>query len=50
MVVDLIWKLCNMVFESVVLPEDWRSVVISPLYKSKVERIECKRTIEALAC
>ena len=31
-VVDWIWRLCNMTFESVV-PEDWRSAVIVPLYK-----------------
>ena len=31
-----------MAFESGVLSEDWRSVVIVPLYKGKRERIECK--------
>ena len=41
-VADWIWRLCNMVFESGVGPEDWRSVVIVPLYKSKGERSECK--------
>ena len=30
-----------MAFESVV-PEDWRSAVNIPLYKSKGERTECK--------
>ena len=32
-VVDWIWRLCNMAFESGVIPEDWRSAVIVPLYK-----------------
>ena len=40
-VVDLIWRLCKMAFESGVVPEDWRSAVIFPLYKSKEERNEC---------
>ena len=40
--VDLIWRLCNLTFESGVVPEDWRSAVIIPLYKSKGERAECK--------
>ena len=40
--VDWIWKLCNMAFESSVVPEDWRSVVIVPLYKGKEERTEYK--------
>ena len=31
-----------MTFESGVVPEDWRSVVIVPLYKGKGERTECK--------
>ena len=31
-VVDHIWRLCNMAFESDVL-EDWRSAVIVLLYK-----------------
>ena len=30
-----------MVFESGVVPEDWRSAVIVPLYKGKGERTEC---------
>ena len=29
-VVELIWRLCNMIFESGVVPEDWRSAVIDP--------------------
>ena len=41
-VVDWIWRLCNMAFENGVVPEDWRSAVIVPLYKSKGERTECK--------
>ena len=41
-VVDWIWKLCNMAFESDVVPEDVRSVVIVSLYKSKVEMTERK--------
>ena len=39
-VVDWIWRLCNMAFESVVVPEHWRSAVIIPLYKGKGERNE----------
>ena len=39
-VVDWIWRLCNMAFESGVVPEDWRSAVIIPLYKGKGERTE----------
>ena len=39
---DWIWTLCNMAFESGVVTEDWRSLVIVPLYKGKGERIECK--------
>ena len=34
-VVDWIWRLCNMFFESDIVPEDWRSTVIVPLYKGK---------------
>ena len=40
-VVDLIWRLRNMAFESGVVSEDWRSAVIIPLYKGKGERTEC---------
>ena len=39
---DWIWRLCNMGFESGVVPEDWRSAVIVPYNKSKGERTECK--------
>ena len=31
-----------MAFESGVMPEDWRSCVIVPLYRGKGERTECK--------
>ena len=41
-VVDWIWRLCNMAFESGVAPGDWRSAVIVPLYKGKGVRTECK--------
>ena len=37
-VVEWIWKLCNMAFESGFVPDDWRSAVIVPLYKGKGER------------
>ena len=33
-------RLCKMAFESGVVPEDWRSPVIVPLYKGNGERIE----------
>ena len=42
MVVDWTWKLCNMVFESGVVPEDFKSAVIAPLYKGKGKMTECK--------
>ena len=41
-VLDWTWRLCNMAFESNVLPEDWRSAIIVPLYKGKGDRNECK--------
>ena len=41
-VVDWIWRVCNMAFESGFLPEYWRSSVIVPLYKGKGEKNECK--------
>ena len=41
-VVEWIWKLCNMAFQSDVVPEDMRFAVIVPLYKSKGEMIKCK--------
>ena len=42
MVVDWIQRLCNMVFESGVLPEDYRCAVIAPLHKGKGENTECE--------
>ena len=49
MVLDWIWKLCNMAFESDV-PEDWRSAVIVPHCTRVKERGLNFRTIEVLAC
>ena len=40
--VEWVWRICNMAFESGVVPEDWRSAVIVLLYKGKGERSECK--------
>ena len=40
-VVDWIWSLCNMAFESGGVPEDWRYAVIVQLYKGKEEEKEC---------
>ena len=37
-VVDWIWRLCNVAFESGVVPTYWRSAMIVPLYKGKGER------------
>ena len=48
-VVDWIWRLCKMVFESGVVPKNWRSIVIVPLYKGKGEGLNV-RIIEALTC
>ena len=42
--VDWIWKLCNMAFESDVVPEDLRPPVIVPLHKSKGKMIKCSVT------
>ena len=39
-VMNWIWRLCNITFESGDTPEDWRSAVIVPLYKGKGERTE----------
>ena len=41
MVVDWIWRLCNMTFERNVR-ESWMTAVIVPLYKGKGERTECR--------
>ena len=40
MVVDWIWKLCNIAFESDVVPEDLGSAVVVSLYKGKGEMIK----------
>ena len=40
-VVDRIWRVSNMVFESSVVLEYWRSAAIVPLYKGKGEKTEC---------
>ena len=37
--VDWIWRLRNIAFESGVVPKDWRSRVIVPLYKGKKEKL-----------
>ena len=44
-VVDWIWRLFNMAFESGTVPEDWRSAVIIPLYKGKGERTKEKNVV-----
>ena len=31
-----------MTFESGIVPEDWKSAVVVPLYKGRGERTECK--------
>ena len=36
-VVDWIWRLRNMAFESGVVPDDWKFAVVVPLYKGKGE-------------
>ena len=41
-VVDWIWKMCNMAFEIGVVPQELRSAVIVPLHKGKGEMIKCK--------
>ena len=48
-VVDWIWRLYNIAFESHVVSGDWRSPAIVPLYKVKGER-QNVRAIEVLAC
>ena len=40
MVVDWIWRMCHMAFESCVVPEDWKPAVIVPLHKGRGERNE----------
>ena len=49
MVVDWIWRLCDMTFENVV-PEDWTFAVIVPLYIRVKERVLNVRIIEGLPC
>ena len=39
LVIDWVWRLCNVAFESGALPKDCRKDVIVPLYKSKVGKI-----------
>ena len=34
---DYVWKLCNITFESLVLPGDWKTTVIVLLYKGEEE-------------
>ena len=41
-VVDWIWRLFNMAFESGVVAEDWIPAATVPLYRGKRERNECK--------
>ena len=40
--VDWLWRICNMLLESGVVPGDWRYAVIVPLYKGKGKINECK--------
>ena len=40
--VNWIWRLCSKTFVSGVVPEDWKSAVIVPLYNGKGEMTECK--------
>ena len=40
-VVDWIWRMFNMAFESGVVLDDWRFSVIVPLYKGKGNKTEC---------
>ena len=40
-VVNWIWRVCNMAFKNIVVPEDCRSAMIILLYKGKGERNEC---------
>ena len=47
--VNWIWRLCNMAFESDGVPEDWRSAVIVPLYKGKEGGLNVVIT-QVLAC
>ena len=42
MLMDWICRLCSKTFESGVMPEDWRSAVIIPLYKGTRDRNDCQ--------
>ena len=46
---DWVWRLCNMTFESGVVPKFWRSAVIVSLYKGKRRGLNT-RIVETLAC
>ena len=48
-VVDWIWRLCNMAFESGDVPADWRSAVIVLLYKGKGEITECTKNYRGMS-
>ena len=48
-VVDWVWMLCNMAFESGVVSEGWRSAKIVQLCKDKGERIKCSN-YRAISC
>ena len=47
MMVDWIWRLCNMAFKSGIVSEDWKSALIVPLYKERGLNIII---VEVLAC
>ena len=48
-VVDWIWRLCNIAFETALVLEDWRSVVIFHCTRAKGREMNV-RIIEVLAC
>ena len=48
-VIDWIWRLCNIAFESGVVLEDWRYAVIFHCTSLKKRGLNV-RTIEVLAC
>ena len=41
--IDWIWKLCNIDFESDIVPEDWRYAENALLYKGKEEMTEWEK-------
>ena len=45
---NVIWNLWNMAFESGLMPEDWRSAVIVPLYKGKGDVVACNKLTNML--